>query len=76
MESPQTIGERIKLIMHAYGMNPNSFSVTISQGPATTDKIIEEKNKPGYEYICAILRAFPRVNARWLLLGIGTIFGK
>lgn len=74
--SKSTIAKRLKELIEHHGENQNSFSLGIGYGPPTTAKILGGKNYPGYEYICAILTKYPRVNARWLLLGEGTMFKK
>lgn len=58
------------------GENQNSFSVKIGYGAPTTHKILTKQNNPGFEYLQAILKAYPKVNARWLITGEGKMLGK
>jgi len=71
LRSKTDINERLQVLILSLGLNSNSFSVKIGATPMTTHKILSRKNNPGYDYICKVLIAYPKINARWLLLGEG-----
>lgn len=72
--SAKSISERLSLLIAAVKCNPNSFSVRIKQLPQTTDKVLKGKNKPGFEYLNAVLSTFSDIDAKWLITGTGDMF--
>ena len=36
--------------------------------------IISERNKPGFDFLVKLFTAFPRLNPKWLMLGIGQMY--
>lgn len=42
--------------------------------PSTISHIMAGRNNPRYDFLAAILKHYPELNARWLLLGEGEMF--
>lgn len=36
--------------------------------------ILSERNKPGFDFLVKLFTAFPRLNPKWLMLGIGQMY--
>ena len=71
-----TIGERLKEIMIQKGLNYRSLSDLIGYSDVSVGKIIKGQNKPKYEAIKKVMEVFPDIEARWLILGQGSMYVK
>jgi DNA-binding XRE family transcriptional regulator len=69
-----SIGLRIKELIHELRMNNNSFAVKIGATPTSIGYIVNQKNKPRYEFIEKVIQAFPEVSQKWLMSGEGPMF--
>jgi len=65
--------KRLLDILHKYELKPVDLSREL--GYASAEKISrlvrDEANKPSYQLIGDIIKAFPEINARWLATGEG-----
>lgn len=61
--------ERIKSIMLSKGMNAADFAKAVDVKRANLSHVLSGRNKPSFDFIAKILKAFPNVNASWLILG-------
>lgn len=66
-----TINDRINVLLDKLRINANTFSKAIGKSYTAVDGIVKGKSKPGFEFLEAILVAFPEVNPGWLLAGDG-----
>jgi hypothetical protein len=63
---------RLEKIIKQYSNNPKQFGETLGYGPnpAKLYRLMQDENKrPSVKIIQDIIKAFPHVNARWLLTG-------
>jgi len=70
------INKRIEMLVPALGYNKNAFCKAMGYSyNAVIENIVgKRQSKPGYEFLYALLKTFPRVNATWLLTGEGEMF--
>lgn len=66
-----SINQRIKYIVDQNSLNPNSFAKLIGVTASTLSSMFKKNTNPGYDTIIKILKAFPYVDERWLLTGVG-----
>lgn len=74
MEKYQEVGERIELFISRYELTAASFAERVGIKPSAVTHFINKRNKPSFDVISAILRAYPRLNPDWLILGQGAIW--
>jgi transcriptional regulator with XRE-family HTH domain len=63
--------ERIELLMKCYGMTPSQFADRTGIQRASVSHIISGRNKPSLEVMQKIYEAFPELDIRWLMTGVG-----
>jgi hypothetical protein len=63
--------DRLLDIYRKYELNPTSLSRKLGyDSPEKINRLTrDEKNSPSFQIIQDILRVFPQVNARWLIIG-------
>ncbi len=70
--------DRLKELIYYYRLNKNSFSINIglTANTSITRLVNHPERNPSFEIIAAILRAYPDVSCRWLMLGEGKMLVK
>lgn len=63
--------ERIELLMKSYGMTPSQFADRTGIQRASVSHIISGRNKPSLEVLQKIYEAFPELDIKWLMTGVG-----
>lgn len=63
--------ERIELLMKSYGLTPSQFSDRTGIQRASVSHILSGRNKPSLEVMQKIFEAFPGVDIKWLMTGVG-----
>ena len=63
--------ERIELLMKSYGLTPSQFSDKTGIQRASVSHILSGRNKPSLEVMQKIFEAFPGVDIKWLMTGVG-----
>jgi len=69
----QTVGERIELLCEKLDISRRKFAEKIAENPSTIASIVRGSS-PSANIICSILRTFPELNERWLLMGDGAMW--
>ncbi len=69
-----TIGQRFKQLIKELGIKPTELAGHGMTSKQNINAVITDVNQPGAPVIINILRAFPHVDANWLLLGRGNMF--
>lgn len=74
-----TIGERIRNIYETEGISQTKFAEKIGIRQSTISGIMQREEKGGKssttdEVLAAIMRAYPTLNPKWLVLGEGEKF--
>ena len=65
--------ERLKNWMESEGLKPSALADTIGVNRATISHILSGRNKPSIDFLEKLLGAYPKINANWLISGIGFI---
>ncbi len=66
--------EKLLLLMKNEGLKPGQFAEKVGVNAAGISHILAGRNKPGFDLLQKILRAFPRVNPDWLLLDSDQVY--
>lgn len=65
--------ERIELLMKCYDLSPSQFAERTGIQRASVSHIIGGRNKPSLEVMLKIYDAFPGVDMKWLMTGVGEV---
>ena len=63
--------ERIELLMKCYDLSPSQFAERTGIQRASVSHIISGRNKPSLEVMLKVYEAFPGVDMKWLMTGVG-----
>ena len=63
--------ERLKNWMESEGLKPSVLADNIGVNRATVSHILSGRNKPSIDFLEKLLSAYPKLNANWLITGIG-----
>lgn len=66
--------ERLIQLLDLEQLSPSKFADLIGVQRSSISHIISGRNKPSFDFLQKTLRAFPGLNASWLLLGEGTMY--
>ncbi len=61
--------ERIKKVVKESGLSNGDFARRLGVKPSSISHILSGRNKPSLDFVTKLLRAFPSVDAYWLLFG-------
>ena len=65
--------ERIELLMKCYDLSPSQFAERTGIQRASVSHIISGRNKPSLEVMLKVYDAFPGVDMKWLMTGVGEV---
>lgn len=65
---------RLKQFLAAENISQSQFADTIKVVRASVSHVLSGRNNPGYDFIKAIMKAYPRLNMEWLILGNGKMY--
>lgn len=65
---------RLKQFLAAENITQTQFADTIKVVRASVSHVLSGRNNPGYDFIKAIMSAYPRLNIEWLMLGRGKMY--
>ena len=65
---------RLKQFLAAENITQAQFASTIGVGKANISHVLAGRNKPGYDFIKAIMAGYPHLNINWLILGTGKMY--
>ena len=63
--------ERIELLMKCYELSPSQFAEKTGIQRASVSHIVSGRNKPSLEVMLKIYDAFPELDLKWLMTGVG-----
>ena len=66
--------EKLEFLLKNKGLTATSFARLLDVQPSSISHILSGRNKPSYDFVVKILRAFPDINPDWLLLSSEQIF--
>ena len=65
--------ERIKKFMEYKGITSSELADSIGVQRSNVTHVLKARNKPSFQFIEKMLQIYPELNAKWLLLGTGTM---
>ena len=65
---------RLKQFLAAENITQSQFADTINVVRASVSHVLSGRNNPGYDFIKAIMAAYPTLNMEWLILGKGKMY--
>ncbi len=68
------MNNRLKQFLAAENISQAQFADTIKVVRASVSHVLSGRNNPGYEFIKAIMAAYPTLNMEWLILGKGKMY--
>ena len=63
--------DRLNAIIEEKGLTATKFAALIDANPSAISHLLKGRNKPGYDLLVNIARAFPDISMYWLLTGEG-----
>ena len=66
--------EKIEILLRDKQLTATLMARQLGIQPSGLSHILSGRNKPSFDLVVKILRAFPDVNPDWLLLGSGDIY--
>lgn len=66
---------RINLILQAKNITAKQFAEEIGIQPSGMSHILGGRNNPSLDFVSKVLRRYPEIDANWLLLGRGQMYG-
>ena len=67
---------RLKQFLAAENISQAQFADRIKIGKANVSHVLAGRNKPGYDFISAIIAGFPQLNINWLFFGTGKMYNS
>lgn len=67
---------RLKQFLAAENITQAQFADKIKIGKANVSHVLSGRNKPGYDFITAIMAGFPHLNINWLFFGTGKMYNS
>lgn len=68
------MNSRLKQFLAAENISQSQFADTINVVRASVSHVLSGRNKPGYDFIKAIMTAYPHLNMEWLMIGKGKMY--
>ncbi|MBC8006178.1 MAG: helix-turn-helix transcriptional regulator [Verrucomicrobia bacterium] len=65
--------DRIKKFIDYMGITPSELADAIGVQRSNVTHVLKGRNKPSFQFIEKLLQIYPRINAKWLLLGEGSM---
>ncbi|HAQ18449.1 MAG TPA: hypothetical protein DCR40_04345 [Prolixibacteraceae bacterium] len=65
--------ERIRKFMEYKGISASELADTIGVQRSNVTHVLKARNKPSFQFIEKMLQIYPDLNAKWLLLGTGSM---
>ena len=67
---------RLQQFLSAENNTHAQLADTVNVARAGISHILAGRNKPGYEFIAALMKHYPNLNMEWLMLGKGKMYKK
>ncbi|MDE5638376.1 MAG: helix-turn-helix domain-containing protein [Odoribacter sp.] len=66
--------DRLNAIIEDKGLTATKFAALIDANPSAISHLLKGRNKPGYDLLVNIAKAFPDISMDWLLTGKGEMY--
>ena len=68
------MNQRLQQFINAENISQSQFADNIGVARASVSHIIAGRNKPGFDFILGMTRAYPALNVDWLITGKGKMY--
>ncbi len=68
--------ERLLQLLDIEQLNPSKFADLIGVQRSSVSHVLSGRNNPSFDFLQKTLKAFPGLNAQWLIMGEGGMFEK
>lgn len=65
---------RLLEFLNTEQISASRLAEIINVQASSISHILSERNKPGFDFLVKLFTAFPRLNPKWLMLGIGQMY--
>ena len=69
-----TMNRRLQKFLDAENVSQSQFADSINVARASVSHIIAGRNKPGFDFVEKMARAYPMLNVEWLITGKGKMY--
>ena len=66
--------DRLQEILRREDLTAAKFASVLGVQPSVISHLLSGRNKPGYDFICRFMMAYPKYNIEWLLIGKQPMF--
>lgn len=66
--------DRLVQLLDLEQLSPSKFADIIGVQRSSVSHVLSGRNKPSFDFLQKTLKAFPGLNAEWLILGKGTMY--
>ncbi|WP_251619961.1 helix-turn-helix domain-containing protein [Odoribacter lunatus] len=66
--------DRLNQLIEEKGLTATKFATLIDANPSAISHLLKGRNKPGYDLLVNIAKAFPDISMDWLLTGNGEMY--
>lgn len=67
------MNSRIKQFMDHKGISSSELADTIGVQRSNVTHVLHGRNKPSFQFISKLLETYPEINAKWLIMGSGSM---
>ena len=69
-----SIADRINFILKHYNITAGDFADKLGIQKSSVSHLLSGRNKPSFQFLIKLLKAFPDINLNWFISGDGDIF--
>lgn len=70
----ETLQDRIHILLRELGINHSRFADKIGVQRSSISHVLSGRNKPSFEFLQKLFKAYPKINADWLIIGREPMF--
>ncbi len=70
------ISKRIQYILEHYNLTAGQFAEKLGIQKSSVSHLLSGRNKPSFQFLSKLVKAFPEINLNWFITGEGDIFYK
>ena len=70
------INERVQFILDHYNLTAGAFAEKLGIQKSSVSHLLSGRNKPSFQFLSKLVKAFPEINLNWFITGDGDIFNK
>ncbi len=72
----KNISERVQFILKHYNLTAGSFADKMGIQKSSISHLLSGRNKPSFQFLSKLVKAFPEINLNWFITGDGDIFNQ